>query len=926
MLTSQARETLRGVETLILDEVHAVAGTKRGSHLALSVERLEANLSTCRCSGSASPRRSGRSTRSAGSCRAGGRSSSSTPARARSSTSRSSSRSTTCASSGRPARSRIRYPADGQEMDVGTERGARSIWPSIYPELLRLVEAHRSTIVFVNNRRLAERLALRLNELADREIARAHHGSLAREQRVLVEEDLKAGRIPCLVATSSLELGIDMGAVDLVIQVESPKSVARGLQRIGRAGPRARPGVEGAHLPEVPRRPARERGRRARDARGRDRRDAHPEEPARRARPADRRDRGRCGDRRRRAARARHARVPVPRALAARSSRTSSTCSPAATRPTSSPSCVRGSSGIAPAARSGRATARADSRSRTQARSPTAACSASFSSTAAAASASSTRRWSTRRGRGRRSCSGPRPGGSRRSRATACSSRLRPVCPARCRSGRARESGGRIELGAKIGAASRELSALPEPEAAERLRADYHLDERAARNLLTFLREQQDATGAVPSDRTIVIERFRDEIGDWRVCILTPFGGRVHAPWAMAIAAKLREAHGIEAQSIWSDDGIALHFPETDAPPPIDDLVVDPAEVEDLVVAELGDTALFGSRFRENASRALLIPRRRPGARTPLWQQRLKAQSLLQVARRYGSFPVVLETFRECLQDVFDLPALRGLLGGLQTRRARHRRDRDADGVAVLRLAALRLHRDLYVRGRHAARGAPGAGAEPRPRPAARAARAGGAPDLLDADAVEEVERRLRGDPAHARRAPRPAASPRRSPSGGVRPEARGAAARRAARGRRADRVRGAADRGRGRRALPRCARRDAAFRPARRLPGGRPRLAAAARPALREGPGAVHDRRCQRALRSRRRRRARLARGRRAARTRRASSRGHRARVVRSRRAPSSAARVARGVAARGRARRAGGARALPAGLARDRPPRFAA
>ena len=225
-----------------------------------------------------------------------------------------------------------------------------------------------------------------------------------------------------------------------------------------------------------------------------------------------------------------------------------------------------------------------------------------------------------------------------------------------------------FELGQKIGAASRELSALPERAAAERLRADYHLDERAARNLLTFLREQQDATGAVPSDRTIVIERFRDEIGDWRVCILTPFGGRVHAPWAMAIAAKLRESHGLEAQSIWSDDGIALHFPETEMPPPVEELVVEPGEVEDLVVAELGDTALFGARFRENAARALLIPRRRPGQRTPLWQQRLKAQSLLQVARRYGSFPVVLETFRECLQDVFDLPALRGLLAALQTR------------------------------------------------------------------------------------------------------------------------------------------------------------------------------------------------------------------------------------------------------------------
>src|SRR5207244_2049874 len=224
------------------------------------------------------------------------------------------------------------------------------------------------------------------------------------------------------------------------------------------------------------------------------------------------------------------------------------------------------------------------------------------------------------------------------------------------------------ELGQKIGAATRELSALSEPKARLRLREEFSLEERAAGNLLTFLREQLDATGAVPSDRTIVVERFRDEIGDWRLCILSPFGGRVHAPWAMAIAARLREAHGIEAQSIWSDDGIALHFPEADAPPPTEGLAIDPGEIEDLVVSEVGDTALFGARFRENAARALLIPRRRPGERTPLWQQRLKAQGLLQVARKYGSFPVILETYRECLQDVFDLPALKRLLQGLKTR------------------------------------------------------------------------------------------------------------------------------------------------------------------------------------------------------------------------------------------------------------------
>ena len=185
---------------------------------------------------------------------------------------------------------------------------------------------------------------------------------------------------------------------------------------------------------------------------------------------------------------------------------------------------------------------------------------------------------------------------------------------------------------------------------------------------MTFLREQESATGVVPSDRTLVVERFRDEIGDWRVCILSPFGGRVHAPWAMALRARLRESLDLDVQSLWSDDGIALHFPDSDTAPPLDDLLLEPDEIEDLVLGELAQSALYGARFRENAARALLIPRRRPGQRTPLWQQRLKAQSLLQVARRYPQFPIVLETYRECLQDVFDLPALRGILRGLQTR------------------------------------------------------------------------------------------------------------------------------------------------------------------------------------------------------------------------------------------------------------------
>ena len=349
MLTSQARETLRGIETVIVDEVHAVAGTKRGAHLALSLERLDALLE--RPSQRIGLSATQRPLEEIGRFVSGDR-----PIRL------------VDAGTRKELDLEVVVPVedlrelgtsneltqpvvnDDVVMASGYESTARSIWPSIYPAILELVKEHRSTIVFVNNRRLAERLAVRLNELAEEEIARAHHGSLARDQRVLIEEDLKAGRIPCLVATSSLELGIDMGAVDLVIQVESPKSVARGLQRIGRAGHELGSTSKGRDLSQVPRRPARVGRGREGDARRRDRGDPDPAQPARRARAADRRDRGRGGDRgRRRCTRSSAAPTPSPISRCS-SSRTCSTCSPAATRRTSSPSCGRGSSGTAPPA------------------------------------------------------------------------------------------------------------------------------------------------------------------------------------------------------------------------------------------------------------------------------------------------------------------------------------------------------------------------------------------------------------------------------------------------------------------------------------------------------------------------------------------------------------------------------------------------
>ncbi len=724
MLTSAARETLRGVETLILDEVHAIAGSKRGAHLALSVERLQWLV------GEPVVQRIGLSA-----------------------TQRPLEEIGRFVSGGRPITlvdAGTRKPLDLQVVvpveDMREPGEYQSIWPSIYPELLRLVEAHRSTIVFVNNRRLAERLALRLNELAEKEIARAHHGSLAREQRQIVEEDLKAGRIPCLVATSSLELGIDMGAVDLVIQVESPKSVARGLQRIGRAGHELNAVSKGRIFPKF-RADLLESAVVARAMRAGEIEETQiPRNPldvlaqqivaiavddeiavddlhdlVRRAYPFAELSRsqlenvldmlaGRYPSDEFAELRPRIVWDRTGGVIRAREGARRLAVTNAGTIPD------RGLFGVFLVNGGGRV-GELDEEMVYEAR-----AGQTFLLGAST--------WRIEEITRDRVLVSPAPG-----------------LPGAVPFWKGEGVGRPYELGEKIGAASRELSALGDEAALARLHEEYLLDKVAARNLLTFLRDQANATGAVPSDRTIVIERFRDEIGDWRVCILSPFGGRVHAPWAMAIAARVRESLGVSVQSIWSDDGIALHFPDADVPPATADLQVEPGEVEDLVVAELGDTALFGARFRENAARALLIPRRRPGERTPLWQQRLKAQSLLQVARRYGSFPVVLETYRECLQDVFDLPALRTLLTGIQTRRldlvevetgsaspfsssllfdyvATYMYEDDTP-PAERRAQALSLDRDLLreLLGQEELR------------------------DLLDPGALEEVERQLRGTP-----------------------------------------------------------------------------------------------------------------------------------------------------------------------------------
>jgi len=736
LLTSRARENLKGVQTLILDEVHAVAGTKRGAHLALSVERLERLVDQPfqRIGLSATQR----PMEEIGRFVAGARD-------------------IQLVDAGVSKELDLEVVVPVEDMRepgaVTTESGAEgsqsSIWPSIYPKILELVEAHRSTIVFVNNRRLAERLALRLNELAEKEVARAHHGSLAREQRVEIEELLKAGEIPCLVATSSLELGIDMGAVDLVIQVESPKSVARGLQRVGRAGHDLGAISKGRIFPKfradllesavvvkrmleggieetvIPRNPLDVLAQQVVAITADEEisvdelhelvRGAYPFAELSRAQLenvldmlAGRYPSDEFAELRPRIIWDRTAGVIRGRSGVRRLAVTNAGTIP-----------DRGLFGVHLIDGGGRV-GELDEEMVYEAR-----AGQTFLLGAST--------WRIEEITRDRVLVSPAPG-----------------VPGAVPFWKGEGIGRPYELGEAIGKTSRELVALSHDVGQARLVNEHRLDERAANNLLTFLNEQAAATGAVPSDRTVVVERFRDEIGDWRLCILTPFGARIHAPWALALAARLRESLGLEVQSIWSDDGIALHLPDADAPPPIEDIMISPEDIEELVVQEVGQSALFGARFRENAARALLIPRRRPDQRTPLWQQRLKAQGLLQVARRYGSFPIILETYRECLQDVFDLPALKLILHRLRTREldlvdvetasaspysasllfdyiATYMYEDDTP-PAERRAQALSLDRDLLreLLGQEELR------------------------DLLDAGAVEDVEAQLRGTPRNA--------------------------------------------------------------------------------------------------------------------------------------------------------------------------------
>ncbi len=692
MLTSQARESLRGVETVIVDEVHAVAGGKRGAHLAVSLERLDALLDkpAQRIGLSATVRPLDEVARFLG-----GHAPVdivAPPAEKRWDLKVVVPVEDMTAPDGDAA-----YDADPDAADADDGRSG-SIWPHVEEHVVDLIEQHRSTIVFANSRRLAERLTARLNEIAttraggdlpdvshppaqimaqsgasagaDVVIAKAHHGSVSKEQRAIIEDDLKRGRLPCVVATSSLELGIDMGAVDLVVQIESPPSVASALQRVGRAGHQVGEVSRGVLFPK-------HRGDLAQTAVAVERMRSGAIESMRvPTNPLDvlaqqvvattALDAWSVDDLydlvRRSAPFANLPRSAYDATLDLLSGRYPSD-EFAELRPrivwdrvggtiTGRPGAQRlavTSGGTIPdrglfgvflvgGTGPGRRVGELDEEM-------------VYESRVGDVFALGATSWRIEDITHDRVLVTPAPG-----------------IPGRLPFWKGDALGRPAELGEAIGGFTRELAGLPEDRATARA-AEAGLDAYAAGNLVSYVHEQVEATRILPSDRTLLVERFRDELGDWRLVLHSPYGTPVHAPWALAINARLRERYGVDGQAMASDDGIVIRIPDTDVDPPSGDLVVfEPDEIDELVTTEVGGSALFAARFRECAARALLLPRRDPGRRSPLWQQRQRAAQLLEVAAKYPSFPIVLEAVRECLQDVYDLPALVGLMRRLDRR------------------------------------------------------------------------------------------------------------------------------------------------------------------------------------------------------------------------------------------------------------------
>jgi ATP-dependent helicase Lhr and Lhr-like helicase len=686
MLTSSARETLAGVETVIIDEIHAMATTKRGAHLMLTLERLEevTDRPPQRIGLSATQRPLEEVAEFLGGWAEPGRR---RPVRI------------VDAGIRKPLEVEVVIPIEdmstiGQvhvELTPGpataalTERRT-SIWPSIYPEILKRILANRTTIIFCNARRAAERLAAKLNELAIEqgvpgivdpvtgeildELVRAHHGSLAREQRVVIEDRLKRGELRAIVATSSLELGIDMGAVDLVIQVESPGAVSRGLQRIGRAGHSVGEPSRGSIFPKhrgdlleaavVTRRMV----------------DGEIESTRYLRNPLDVLAQQIVA----------HVAIVDECPVAEVTAMVRRCASFAEISDDLFANVLDLLSGRYPSEEFSELRPRIvwdRINDRLRARDGSKRLAVTSGGTIPDRGLFGVfLPDGTRVGElDEEMVYESRPGetfvlGASTWRIEDISFERVTVTPAPGQPGKmpfwhGDRPGRPLELGRALGAFVREIRELDAPDATERLMSHYALDAFAASNVQQYLADQIEATGAVPDDRTVVVERFQDEIGDWRVCILSPFGTPVHAPWAMAIERRLMDRYDIPVESMWGDDGIVIRLPESAVELPLDALLIDPEDIDELVVETLPQTSLFAARFRECAGRALLLPRRRPDRRTPLWQQRQRAADLLAVAAKYPTFPILLETSRECLQDVFDVPALREVLGQLRSRAVR---------------------------------------------------------------------------------------------------------------------------------------------------------------------------------------------------------------------------------------------------------------
>jgi ATP-dependent Lhr-like helicase len=708
LLTSDAGNALRSVETVIIDEIHALVPSKRGAHMMLSLERLEALV---RASGGRPMQRIGLSATQRPLEEVarflGGAEGSEAESRKQETGSEDAGvrfRPVTIVNAGarKVLELKVEVPVEdmaklGEIEDLPSGAASQgpkrtSIWQSIHPRLLEIVRGRTSTLIFVNARRVAERLAGAINELAGESIARAHHGSLAAAQRSEIEELLKAGKLRALVCTSSLELGIDMGAVDLVIQIEAPPSVASGMQRIGRAGHQVGAPSAGIIFPKY------RADLIACAAVTQAMHEGHVESTRFLRNPLDV------------LAQQMVAVVAHPPAAAEEvEKKKKATAEDEDAGGISYDSLLGIVRGAAPFAGMS-ATAFNGVLDMLAGRYP----SDEFAELRPRVTWDRDKNWITPRQGVKRIAI--LNGGTIPDRGTYgvfLSGATKPlrvgeldeemvfeartgetfvlgastwrideitqdrvlVSPAPGEPGKmpfwhGDRPGRPIEFGRRIGALIRELRAMPRNVAMTKLVSDHDLDEKAAENVLRYLVDQELATEQVPDDRTIVIERVRDELGDWRVCVLTPLGSRVHTPWAMAVSAKLKAA-GLDVETMWSEDGFVLRFPESDAPPDIEPLLMSPLEANELVLAQLGSTALFAAKFREASSRALLLPRRRAEGRTPLWQQRKRAYDLLSVASRYAEFPMLLEAYRECLRDVFDMPALMEVLRGIETRTLR---------------------------------------------------------------------------------------------------------------------------------------------------------------------------------------------------------------------------------------------------------------